>query len=138
MAILSYCSNGDRISEAQIKSRYSRALKAKHAGKTVFICAACGARAEHNDHTIARARLKHIHKSELIYDPDCFEDSCSKCHREWEDFKSGDWIKHHNAERRLAYLKKHDPEGYTKRIELTQLHLNEETRLHNRKGSGIT
>jgi hypothetical protein len=138
MANLYYCSNGERISEATIKARYSRALQAKHAGTSVFVCAACGQRrAEHNDHTIAKARCKVIHKTELIYDPDNFEDSCSICHSQWENFKSGDWINHNNMEKRLRFLKEHDPEGYRIRIELTQLILQQQDGFHNENEASV-
>jgi hypothetical protein len=117
------CSDGSYITESQIRALYSRSLKVKHAGQTVFVCSGCGCRAVHNDHTIAKARCKEIHKTELIFNPDNFENSCAKCHAQWENFKSGDWINHHNVEKRLIFLKQHDPEGYTIRVELTRLAL---------------
>lgn len=119
--ILYYCSNGDRIRESAIRLRYTAAIKLKHIGYTVFTCQGClKAQAVHNDHTIAKARCKILHKTELIWDPRNFEDSCAKCHASWENFKSGEWTLHHNVERRLAFMKEHDPEGYRKRIELTE------------------
>lgn len=124
MAIRTLCSDGTYVTEAAIKSRYSKALKEKHEGQTSFRCEGCrSAQAVHNDHTIAKARCKVIHKSELIWHKGNFVNSCEKCHREWENFKSGMWINHCNVESRLAFLKEHDPEGYTLRIELTQLAL---------------
>lgn len=125
MANMYYCSNGSRVSEASIQARYSKALKAKHAGQDVFICQGCGARAVHNDHTIAKARCKVIHKTELIWNPNNFVSSCAQCHREWENFKSGDWCTHFNSSERLGFLRAHDPEGFTVRVELTthSLHL---------------
>lgn len=125
--IKTLCSNGTRISHATAMARYTDALREKHEGMPAAICeCGCGTRAVHNDHTIAKARCKQIHKTELIYDPDNFESSCERAHKQWENFKSGDWIKHANVERRLAYLKKHDPEGFTIRIELTKLVLENE------------
>lgn len=124
MAIYCTCSDGSRVTEATIKRRYSESLAEKHAGKTSFLCSACeNARAEHNDHTIAKARCKVIHKTELIWHPDNYEDSCPTCHNEWEAVKSGKWIAHKNVEKRLRFLKEHDPEGFNKRIELTKLAL---------------
>lgn len=120
MPNLYYCSDGTRLSEGQIKTRYTQALREKHGGQTVFICeCGCNGRAINNDHTIAKARCKVIHKTELIFDPNNFVSSCDKAHKEWEAFKEGEWISHANMEQRLAYLKEHDPEGYKVRIELT-------------------
>lgn len=119
--ILHYCSDGSRIKESGIQQKYSIAIRLKHIGYTVFTCQAClKARAIHNDHTIAKARCKVLHKTELIWDPRNFEDSCELCHHQWENFKNGEWTLHHNVEKRLAFLKEHDPEGYRKRIELTE------------------
>jgi len=124
--ILSYCSNGDRVSQTSIDRRYSHALREKHAGQTVFSCeCGCGGRAVHNDHTIARARCKHIHKAELIWDGNNFVNSCEKAHREWENFKSGEWLLHSNCTERLVFLRENDPEGFRVRVELTQASLNE-------------
>lgn len=124
MAIRSYCSDGSRVTEATIKANYSASLREKHAGQGSFTCGCgCNGQAVHNDHTIAKARCKVIHKTELIWHPGNYESSCEKSHKEWENFKSGKWIEHANVEKRLAFLKEHDPEGYTKRIELTKLAL---------------
>jgi hypothetical protein len=121
---MSTCSDGSQVNEDQIKAKYSQSLKKKHAGETVFLCGCgCNGRAVHNDHTIAKARCKVIHKTELIWDPDNYEGSCERAHREWEDFKSGAWCLHANVDKRLAYLKQHDFEGYLARVELTKLSL---------------
>lgn len=86
------------------------------------LCEGCQeVRAVHNDHTIAKARCKVIHKTELIYDLNNFVDSCERCHKQWEAFKTGDYLLHKNVEQRLAYMKEHDPEGYNERIHLTEL-----------------
>lgn len=120
------CSDGSRISEAGIRARYSDALREKHAGNPRAMCGCgCGGPAVHNDHTIAKARCKVIHKTELIWHPDNFESSCEKAHREWEDFKSGQWLLHANVEKRLVFLKEHDPEGFDIRVTLTQAALEE-------------
>jgi len=85
----------------------------------------CNGPAIHNDHTIAKARCKVIGKSELIWHPGNFESSCAKSHDEWEAFKSGAWCLHANVEKRLRFLKEHDPEGFEIRVNLTQLALSE-------------
>lgn len=123
MAIYYYCSDGTRVSENTINRKYSEALKEKHLYNSSPRCENCGEQAVHNDHTIARARCKVIHKTELIWNPMNFVSSCAKCHTEWENFKSGDWLLHNNVEERLRIVKLYDPEGYKKRIELTKFSL---------------
>lgn len=125
MAIYYTCSDGERITEATIKRRYSESIKKKHIGQEYFRCEACGRKAVHNDHTIAKARCKVIGKSELIYDPLNYVDSCASCHEQWESFKSGDWLLHANYENRLEYMRIYDIEGCRKRIELTKMSLEE-------------
>lgn len=124
MANYSLCSDGTKVTDATSQARYTKALREKHQCNGRPTCQGCqNAHAEHNDHTIAKARCKVIHKTELIWDPENLADSCNVCHREWESFKSGNWILHKNAEQRLQYLKEHDPEGFQHRIELTKLAL---------------
>lgn len=73
------------------------------------------------DHTIAQQRCKEIGKPELITNLDNFEYSCRHCHVEWEGYKSGEFRKHKNLEHRMAFLKAHDHEGYTKRMAVLEL-----------------
>jgi len=127
MANKAYCSNGERVSQATIDRRYAEARKKKHEGNGRPMCGGCEERyADHNDHTIAQARCKVIHKTELIWHPGNFEDSCHICHGQWEAFKSGEWLNHKNIEQRLRFLKEHDPEGFKVRIELTELYLQQQ------------
>jgi len=125
MANMAFCSNGTRVSEATIKARYSESLREKYEGHSSYPCEGCGAQSVHNDHTIAKARCKVIHKTELIWHPGNYVRSCEKCHHQWEGFKSGDWVNHQNVESRLLFLKEHDPEGYQIRVELTKMALDE-------------
>lgn len=120
MANMYDCSDGSRVSQATIDRRYAEARKKKYAGTFArLLCESCGEPGNDNDHTVAQARCKVIHKTELIWNPENFPWSCRKCHREWENFKSGNWTKHGNVEQRLRFLKTHDPEGFIIRIELT-------------------
>lgn len=124
---MSYCSNGDRISQAAIDRRYGIALRQKHEGNPRPICEGCLDRlAEHNDHTIAKARCKVIHKAELIWHPGNFVSSCPTCHAQWEAIKGGEWINHANVDQRLKFLKDHDPEGFNIRVELVTLSLQQQ------------
>lgn len=115
------CIDGTRVSEATIKRKYSESLKNKHAGHTAFVCEGCGKQAVHNDHTIAKARCKVIHKTELIWDPLNYESSCANCHQEWESYENGEYLKNNNVSHRMDYLKLYDPEGYRVRIQNTKL-----------------
>lgn len=125
MANMYFCSNGTRVSEATIKARYGASLRDKYEGYSSLPCGGCGAQSVHNDHTIAKARCKVIHKTELIWNKKCFVRSCEKCHHEWEGFKSGEWVNHLNVEERLTFLKENDPDGYQIRVELTKIALEE-------------
>lgn len=120
---LHYCSDGTRLSETSINWRLSESHNAMRIDNPRPYCGGCHGEPNDFDHTIAKARCKELHKTELIWDVDNQEFSCRNCHRQWESYKSGDWIRHMNMETRLRYLKKHDPKGYQKRIELTQLAL---------------
>lgn len=106
------CSDGTKVTQSQIDRRYSEALKIKHSGKNIALCQGCGDRAVHNDHTISRARCKHLHKTELIWDLGNFVNSCEKCHREWENWKSGMYLAHWNLGSRMMYLRVNDLESY--------------------------
>ncbi len=110
-------STGERISQATIDRRYSKALKEKHNGNSRPICG-CGEMATDNDHTVSRTRCKELHKVELIYDPDNFVSSCRECHAKWENWKSGEYWDLPNTEIRMVFLLKHDEESYKKRIYL--------------------
>lgn len=111
-------STGERISQATIDRRYSKALKEKHNGNPRPICGGCGELATDNDHTVSKARCKQLHKAELIYDPDNFPSSCRVCHMKWENWKSGEYWDLINTHERMVYLFEHDEESYKKRMYL--------------------
>lgn len=73
---------------------------------------------DHHDHTISQKRCKELGKPELITDLGNFEYSCAECHHDWESYKSGDFIHHKNFESRMAFVKIHDYETWTKRIQV--------------------
>lgn len=116
------CSDGTYVTDSVIRFRYLSSKKEKHAGTMCIpMCEGCESeRGNDNDHTIAQARCKVLGKTELIWNQMCYVWSCRKCHHQWENFKSGEWVHHKNVEQRMAFLKEHDPEGYTKRIEFTK------------------
>lgn len=129
------CSDGTYVTQAQIDRKYAASRKKKYEGyTTTLLCQGCEqVNGNDNDHTIAQARCKVIGKTELIWNPDNYPWSCRHCHREWENFKSGEWINHKNVDERLAFMKAHDPEGFNVRIELTKLALHEKEESHRRK-----
>lgn len=115
-------STGDMVSQATIDRNYSMSLKAKHAGCAMRLCEGCGySLAVHNDHTISRKRCKELGLADLIWEPKNFVSSCEKCHHEWEDYKSGNWILHKNVAFRLWFMRKHDHEGFMKRMYLNNV-----------------
>lgn len=122
------CSDGSRVTQGQIDTRYRLSREQKYSGITVtLMCECCGKeRGNDNDHTISQSRCKKIHKTELIWHQGNYVWSCRKCHQEWENFKSGKWIEHKNAEERLRFMKEHDPDGYNIRINLTRMYLESE------------
>jgi hypothetical protein len=123
------CSDGTWVTKQQIRNNYGKARKERYEGVLIApMCEGCGKeKGSDNDHTIAQARCKVIHKTELIWHFGNFVWSCRTCHRQWENFKSGEWVHHNNVEQRLRFLKENDPEGYIIRIELTQWALEQNT-----------
>ena len=122
------CSDGKRVNQSQINTKYSKSIRDKHIDGNYQYCQACLSNASHcghihNDHTISQKRCKEIHKTELIWNPLNYVSSCIKCHQEWESYKSGKWIAHENMLSRLQFLKDNDYEGYIKRVELTRISL---------------
>lgn len=115
-----FCSDGTRVSQNTIDRRYSEGLREKYEFNPVAVtCEACGKEPSvHNDHTIARARCKVIHKTELIWHPGNYVRSCERCHKQWEDVKGLKWVEHLNVEERLLFLKRNDPEGYQLRMNI--------------------
>lgn len=115
------CSNGQKVSQATIDRKRSEShrkfLELLGANP---ICEACqNERANDFDHTIAQARCKVIHKTELIWTMANQPMSCRNCHHQWENFKSGEYLNHKNYSERMDYLEQHDPEGFRIRTALT-------------------
>jgi hypothetical protein len=114
MPIMYYMSDGGRISEAGIKSRYSAAIREKYQYSTVWLCEGCGAPAMGSAHIIAKARLKILHKTELIWHPESFFPACSTCNMAIENPKGEAWKELWNLDRCLLFIEKHDPELFFK------------------------
>ena len=113
MANTYQCSDGEKITQAQIKTRLSQAYAQ---GPRNAVCECCGqAQAVDHDHTIAQRTCKELGKSELIYDPANWVHSCRKCHNEWEQHNAH----HHlNYSQRMAYMQMHAPEIWNRKTAL--------------------
>lgn len=110
-------SDGEKVTQDQIKQRLTASYREKHAGNPEPACEGCGqGKADDNSHIISQRRLKQIGKSELIWDPNAYCSYCRECHTIWESNKSGEWTKLNNAMYALEFLKEHDGETYIKII----------------------
>lgn len=109
-------SDGTKYTEQQIRDRLTRTYKNM---EVPFGCAAYPHLDDFtidHDHTIAKARCKQLRKTQLIWDEDNIEFSSRTAHKEWESYKDGKFIEHANFEKRMAFVKKHDIEGWEKRM----------------------
>lgn len=110
------CSSGEKVSEATIAARYSRALRDWYPSG-LATCEGCGRRAIETSHIVAKARCKELHRTELIWTQENTFPTCRTCHRAWEALYGTAWRKLAGVERFLAVEKKYDREGYEKRIQ---------------------
>jgi|SRR5690242_20964972 len=112
---LYYCSDGSRVSEATIKKRYSEAIQRAYVGSPQQVCRGCNQQpACGSAHTIARARLKQIHKTELIWDRRLFWPACHGCNRAIENPAGDEWKELKNISQLLPVIQEHDPDLYRK------------------------
>lgn len=116
MAILYFTSTGERISDETIKRRYAQSRAEKYLYGQSKICEGCGGEAVCSAHIIAQARLKHLHKSELIYNPDAYFPACYACNQAIENPKGTAWRQLKNIEICLEFIEKHDHELFMKFI----------------------
>src|SRR3954463_3101864 len=114
MAILYFTSTGERISDATIKRRYAKSRSEKYLFGQSAICEGCGSKAVCSAHIIAQARLKHLHKSELIYDQQAYFPACYACNQAIENPKGEAWKKLLNVEYCLEFIRIHDSELFLK------------------------
>ena len=121
-------SSGRMYSEEQVRRKRSAAYGLMDAtramqGGSIYVCDAYNMRMSivDHDHTVSQQRCKELGKTELIWDPANIEYSSRQAHMEWESYKSGEFHKHKNFERRMAFMKENDYEGYVKRMEVVEL-----------------
>jgi hypothetical protein len=112
----SQTSTGERITDATIQARYSKMLRYRYEGCGRLKCEGCGEYATCTAHIIAKARLKQLHKAELIYDPKASFPACYKCNLAIENPKGEAWKELKNKEYCLEFIEIHDPELYQKFI----------------------
>lgn len=74
-----------------------------------------------HSHTISRDRCKKLGKPELIYDPDNIQHCSRVAHEEWDNY-SPKMLKHANWQKRIDFIKLHDPHDYERRMEIWALH----------------
>lgn len=116
MANISLTSTGERLTDDVIKTRYAKARKIKYQEQIAHRCQGCGATATCSAHIIAQARLKVLHKAELIYSPKAFFPACYACNLAIENPKGEAWKKLKNIEYCLIFIETHDPELFSKFI----------------------
>lgn len=116
-------SNGERLTEKEIKERLQYAFSQKaYATDMSMACDCCEQSTwDDHDHTISKKRCKELGKTELVYDVDNIEYSCRECHVRWESYKSGEFRLHKNFQKRMDYMKIHDYESWVKRMEVAEL-----------------
>lgn len=107
-----YCSNGERVTEAVIKTRLSKAYKAFYIGEPLGFCEGCGDRATCTAHIIPKSVCKTLHKTELIWMPVNWFRSCYKCNMVAENPSSVKTL--NNYERILEVTKEYDYVRYLK------------------------
>lgn len=119
------CSDGEKMTEEKVRGMLKTCInfmddRRKAANISLFLCDAYNMRMAviDHDHTIAKARCKELGKTELIWDEDNIEYSSRQAHQEWESYKDGAFLNHRNFEKRMNFLKIHDPEMYEKRIQV--------------------
>jgi len=112
------CSNGELVSDSTCKARLSKVYREIYEGEPHPYCRGCGARATETSHILAKAYVKTINKTELIWSKDNMFPSCRSCHMKWEAINNPDWCKLNNAETLLEFIRITDRESYNKRIEV--------------------
>lgn len=112
---------GDTFSQAEVNYNYKETCFLIDNTRE-HICEGCGRGGVplSHSHTISRARCKELGKIELYWDPDnlfleCFgapSSNPTECHNMWEVSGLEKKKKLLNFDRKLEYIKIHDPETY--------------------------
>lgn len=105
------CSNGERVSEATIKARLSKAYREIYDSQ-LQTCWGCGKLSQGSAHLIPKKRLKDIGKTELIWNPVVFVPACYTCNSLLESYKSEEVKKLKCYPLLLEVTERFDPERY--------------------------
>lgn len=103
---------GRAYTQAVIDRKRSEAYRKRYEGNPHPLCEETGVYAQGSSHIISQARCKQLHKTELIWDFGNFFPATHVVNLRWES--NDTTLK--NYWKYMEYLKKHDPEGYEKRI----------------------
>lgn len=108
------CSNGEKVTQRMIDRNRSEAYRKEHEENPTYWCEGCGQLAQCHAHIIPQARCKSIRKTELIWDPKNWFQSCFKCNSAIENPKGEAWKKLKNIDRCIQFIYDHDPELFFK------------------------
>lgn len=109
------CSNGERVTQAEIDKRRSEAYRIKYQDNHCPIDEGFREqRAQCTAHIISQQRCKQIHKTELIWDIENMFAATHESNRAIENPKGQEWKKLKNLQYCLNYIEKHDPELFQK------------------------
>lgn len=108
------CSDGTRVTQAQIDHNRSVAYKLKYPVQE-STCHGCWMRkANGSAHSIPQARCKQLNKTELIWHPDNFWPACLICNLAAENPKGERWKKLLVKDEMLKFIELHDQELFMK------------------------
>jgi len=85
------CSDGSKVTQAQIDNKRSEAYRNRYSDNPAIWCDGCGQRCQCSAHIISQARCKQIGKTELIWTHENFFPSCFKCNAAIENPKGQEW-----------------------------------------------
>lgn len=110
------CSDGSRVTQAQIERYKTEAYKTKYPSQTMM-CHGCGLNHAHGSaHIIPQARCKQLGLTDLIWNTINFFPGCIICNSVLENPKGSAWKKLLNIEYCLAVIKQFDEVLYQKFI----------------------
>lgn len=108
------CSDGTKVTQAEINERRSAAYKAKYSVERYW-CEGCKKwLTSTHAHIIPQARCKSLGKTELIWDRCNFFRACNACNLALENPKGNAWKSLLNIDYCLLYMKQEDPDLFTK------------------------
>lgn len=105
---------GKSYSEATIKANLSKAYKGRYLFEPSGSCEGCNGQGVCSAHIIAKARLKVLKLTSLIWSPELFFRSCYRCNMICENPSSPEILELLNFDRIEQVLFKYDKESYAK------------------------